>query len=110
MVAFMFALLFDRFMQLRRLFYPTIGLLLLFVFCNVIALFQTNFLNNSEFTFSKRLYTAKQIVQESQGKEYNLIARGYGSQYISFTMNYQYLTWWLGHGPSKQSRRGQIFH
>lgn len=102
-VAFMIALLFDRLMNFKKLFIPSVSLLLIFVFCNVVALFQTNFLtglNGYGFTFLQRESISKQIIQESKGKAYNLKGKGDYSQYISFTMNYEYLTWWMGHGPS----------
>ena len=59
-----------------------------------------NYLNG--FSFSKRLTIAKEIIEKSEGKEYNLIGKGEASEHKSFTMNYEYLTWWLGHPPSKK--------
>lgn len=53
-------------------------------------------------TFTDRLNVAKYIVKEANGKEYNLIGSGNASQFSSFTMNYEYLAWWLGNGPTKE--------
>jgi hypothetical protein len=53
-------------------------------------------------TFSQRLTTAKQIIKESKDKKYMLQGTGQWSQYASFTMNYEYLTWWLGHAPARK--------
>ncbi|HEY4876693.1 MAG TPA: glycosyltransferase family 39 protein [Puia sp.] len=102
-VAFLFAITVDRLMDIKRFFIPVICMLLIFVFANIIVLFQTNFLTDPGgygFPFYQRVTIAKQIINESQGKEYNLVGRGNWSQFVSFTMNYEYLTWWLGHGPS----------
>jgi len=102
-VAFMFALVFDQLMRLRYFFYPAASLLAILVTCNIVALFRTNFLMDPYDygnTLSMRVNIAKQIVQQSHGQEYNLIVRGFGSQYPNVLMNYEYLTWWFGHGPS----------
>jgi hypothetical protein len=56
--------------------------------------------NSSGDDFVKRLDVAKYIVKEAGGKEYNLIGRGAASEFESFTMNYEYLAWWLGNGPT----------
>jgi hypothetical protein len=101
-VAFMFAIMVDRLMNLRRWFIPSLCVLLLFVLSNIVSLFQTNFLTVStgyDFPISQREATVKQIIQESHGKEYNLVGKGNWSQFASFTMNYEYLAWWMGHGP-----------
>jgi len=106
-VAFLFAITVDRLMHLKRFFIPAICLLVFFVSANIIALFQTNFLTIPEyyvFAITQRLTVAKQIISESHGKEYNLVGRGNWSQFTSFTMNYEYLTWWMGHGPSKKKQ------
>ncbi len=52
--------------------------------------------------FSKRLSIAHEIVKKSKGREYNIIGKGKGSEHKSFTANYEYLTWWLGHPPSTE--------
>jgi hypothetical protein len=103
-VAFMFAIMVDRLMNLRKLFIPSLCLLLLFVLSNIVSLFQTNFLTVSSgygFPITQREAIAKQIIQESHGREYNLVGKGNWSQFASFTMNYEYLAWWMGHGPTK---------
>ena len=113
-VAFMIALFFDRLMSFRNFFYPALGLLLLFVGFNISALFQTNFLMNPQdygLSLTQRMAAAKQIIRESNGMQYTVVGGGPKpwSQFISFTMNYQYLTWWLGHGPSEKPQKLQFF-
>ncbi|MEK7502614.1 MAG: glycosyltransferase [Patescibacteria group bacterium] len=46
-------------------------------------------------SFTKRLNAVRYIAEKSRGKEYNLIGRGTGSQFESFTMNYKYLLWYF---------------
>ena len=109
-VAFMYALFFDKLLSLGKLFYITLGLLLLIGIVNIWSLLQSEYqFRNNGFTFKDQVATAKQIIKESDGKEYNLIGAGPGSQYQSFTMNYQYLTWWLGHGPSKKNQKLRFY-
>ncbi|MDO8610145.1 MAG: hypothetical protein Q7R95_06335, partial [bacterium] len=61
------------------------------------------------FTMDKRLQASRQILNISQKKEYNLKGKGPGSKFESFTMNYEYLTWWLGHGPAKNNESLKIY-
>ena len=60
---------------------------------------------NQGGNFEQRMKLARYVVQESKGKEYNFVRKGIGSQFESLTMNYEYLTWWLGHGPSKKPQK-----
>jgi 4-amino-4-deoxy-L-arabinose transferase-like glycosyltransferase len=104
-IAFMIALVFDRLMSIKKLFYPSLGLLLVFTLCNSISFFQSNFFMNPQdygFPYSQRVKIAKTIITESKGKPFSIIggAPKPWSQYPSFTMEYQYLTWWMGHPVS----------
>ena len=60
-------------------------------------------------TFAERVGVVKQIIVEAHGKPYNLYAKGAGSQFQSFTMNYQYLAWWLGDPPSSAKQKQGFF-
>ena len=64
--------------------------------------------NSSNFTLGKRIEASRKILDIVGNKQYNLIGEGPGSQYESFTMNYEYLTWWLGHGPSEKIEKIKI--
>ncbi len=55
--------------------------------------------------FTQRLITTKQIISESEGKEYNLIDK---HTHPSISKNYEYLAWWLGHGPSEGKTKIQL--
>lgn len=56
----------------------------------------------------ERIRVAKKIVDHAGNKRYNLIGDRLGSEFESFTMNYRYLTWWLGNEPTKK-RKGLYF-
>ncbi len=49
-----------------------------------------------QISYADRLISAKSIIKQSGGESYSLLGKGTGSQFASFTMNMQYLTWWLG--------------
>ena len=81
----------------------------------IIAISNVSFMMRNEYLmgqkggygprFSERIKAAKSIVDAAEGKRYNLKGKGPGSQFESFTMNYEYLTWWLGNGPVKNKER-----
>lgn len=102
------ALVFDRLMRLRHFFLPGFGLLIIFVLFNIVALFQSNFLMGKDGygpTLTQRIAVSKEIIREANGKEYTITAKGQWTQFASFTMNYEYLTGWLGHGPSHKKEK-----
>lgn len=58
---------------------------------------------------SDRIEAADKIITLTNGKEYNLIGIGQGSQFSSFTMNYEYLLWWKGHPVSHENKKLKIY-
>lgn len=82
----------------------SLSIVLFLVVVNVYMLLTRNYLMGSAYgeTIKERITTAKEIIKQARGKEYNLMIREEGSRHASFTMNYEYLTWWLGHGPVKK--------
>ena len=87
-------------MEVKYLINPIVILLFFMAFLNT-----RSFLNNvnseesQRFSYQARLNVAKKIIQSTERKEYNLVGAGEESRFSSFTMNYEYLTWWIGHGP-----------
>ena len=55
--------------------------------------------------FSQRFDTVKTIIKNINGEKYNIKGKGPGSQFESFTMNYEYIAWWLGHPPAKSAQK-----
>lgn len=76
-------------------------LFLMFIAVNINSVISYLY-SDSKFSFKNRLEIAKKIVKESNKQKYNLVGKGEGSQFSSFTMNYEYLTWRLGNEPSKK--------
>ena len=89
------------------LMYKKILKVLVVIIISIILLMNSNTLLSNNFfsapTFKERLLAAKKIVDQTAGKKYAIVGEGPGSEFESFTMNYEYLTWWLGHSPSKDS-------
>ncbi len=106
-VILLIALLFDWLVTNKRKILQVLGVLMLIsvLFLNSIHIFQKT---SADFFFSQRLEAARSIVKEAGEKEYNLKGQGYWSKFESFTMNYEYLAWWLGNGPTKEKQALQF--
>lgn len=97
---FLTAFTLDKIMGIKPFFIP-MTLLIAFI-----AIVNSYFIISSEYSekglsFHNRLAIAKEIIKQAMGRNYNIVGIGEGSQFESFTMNYEYLTWWMGHGPVK---------
>ncbi len=103
------AYFFDWLLQFRLFKASTISLLLLLIMCNsyflIIHLYSFETVLDR---FTQRMNAARQVVQESAGRPYSLIGKGAGSQFESFTMNYEYLTWYLGNPPTSNKTGTQF--
>jgi GT2 family glycosyltransferase len=53
-------------------------------------------------SLNSRIEVVEAIINQARGREYNIEGRGVGSEFKSFTMNYEYLLWWKGHAPSRE--------
>lgn len=99
------ALFFDKLLYYPYLKIMGLLLIVLVMSFNMYYLITNRFsFNEDKNGFERRLAVAKYIVRQSDGKEYNLRGEGINSQFESFTMNYEYLTWWLGHAPSQEKQ------
>ncbi len=76
---------------------------------NTVWLTEQNYLTPKGYSFIDRVQAAKEIISQADGSRYNLKGKGPGSQFESFTMNYEYLTFWLGNPPSKNNEKKKIF-
>ena len=89
------------------------GLSVFLIFISGLNSFQyvqnVNSVESSSHSYERKLTIAKEIIKEADGKMYNLLGRGEGSQFKSFTMNYEYLTWWLGRPVSHKPERLKFF-
>jgi hypothetical protein len=94
--------------RLKQVGYVAFFLLIAY---NSYAFVQSNFLmgpNGYGPPFLERFDMAKEIVKKTDGIRYNIVGQGPGSQFESFTMNTEYLTWWLGNGPSDKQEKVKI--
>jgi hypothetical protein len=106
------SIFFDYFMSISALLVPLIIFIILIVVGNITYMITNDFSfdkNLNQLTLSKRILISKQILNLAGNKSYNLKGKGPGSEFSSFTMNYEYLTWWLGHGPSKKNEKVIIY-
>lgn len=97
------AWIFDKIMNERYLLFPTTILISLIVISN--ALFFLDAARNKSvygLYLTERLNAVKTMLKEAGKKKYIIRGEGPGSQFESFTMNYEYLAWWLGKPPSKE--------
>jgi N-acetylglucosaminyl-diphospho-decaprenol L-rhamnosyltransferase len=60
-------------------------------------------------SLKKRSEVSSKIIQEVNGRKYNLIGVGPTSEYTSFRSPYIYLTWWLGNPPSEENQEIKVF-
>lgn len=86
-----------------------------FVIIFLIAIFNLNFILSQNFLLDKKvgygpslkeqIKVVKEIIKKTEGKRYNIVGGGFGSEHRSFTMNYEYLAWYLGKPPSSNNER-----
>ena len=76
----------------------TIGLVLLgvIIFTNLVSLSENI---RSPHSLTQRIQIVDKIVHKVGTKPFQLRGEGEGSQFRSFTMNYEYLLWWRGIEP-----------
>lgn len=105
LIIFVIALFFENLMKPNFLKIPSVLLLIFILFFNAYSLISQDYFAKKGYSFVDRLHRSKEIIKMAGGNKYNLIGKGEGSQFESFTMNYEYLTWWLGHGPSQKKEK-----
>lgn len=97
---------FSKTMEIKKLAITAVFFLLLVAFSNSFSYLISI---NNDSSFRARINAAQRIILDAKGKEYNLVGKGTGSQFESFTMNYEYLSWWLGKAPSKKEEKLKFF-
>jgi GT2 family glycosyltransferase len=83
-------------------------LFLLIIFMIVSLNSYSAFKNDSANEFKDRLTAVNKIIIMTGNQKYNLLGKGPGSQFKSFTMNYEYLLWWKGYPPSENNAKLKI--
>ena len=102
------SIFFTKLISIKSINFIVFSLFLIIVGFNSMYLVATNFFSNNNFSFIKRIESADRIINIVKNQKYNILGRGEGSQFESFTMNYEYLLWWKGHPPSKEIARIKI--
>jgi hypothetical protein len=103
-VIFSIALFFAFLLKIKILKYPVIILFVLMIILNGYSSFK----NSLVYDFKYRLEAVNKIISLTGHQEYNLLGSGSGSQFKSFTMNYEYLLWWKGHPPTNKNVKVKI--
>lgn len=67
-----------------------------------------NMIQSDEKNYKQRINMVRIIIQQAKGRKYNLLGKGPGSQFSSFTMNYQYLLWLRGNEPVSRKEKLQF--
>lgn len=93
------AIFFDYLLSVKLLSYVAFVALCLVVITNCYF----SYLSTQGNEFQLQNKAAEAVIKLTKGQKYNLIGRGPGSQFASFTMNYEYLLWYKGFPPSKTS-------
>lgn len=112
-VILLVAIFIERLIRIRVMLFPVLIFSTIIVVGNIHFMFKNDFTMNKSsthlLTLNKRIEAAKNILNQVQNKDYNLKGRGPGSEHASFIMNYEYLAWWLGHSPSKEKEKINIY-
>jgi hypothetical protein len=109
-IIFMLAIGFDCLLFQRKTRILGLMIIIFTVSLNSYFLLDRNYLTGKGYgpTFSEKVSVAKTMIKRADGKKYNLVGKGPGSQFASFTMNYGYLMWWLGNEPSQKPEKLQF--
>lgn len=100
------SLFINKFLNMSNFKLASYVAIAIIVALNLLYLFKNVYIDKEDMRYNgsyvKRLEITKRIIQDAKDDSYNLIGKGPGSQFESFTMNYEYLAWWLGKPPSKK--------
>jgi len=111
-VILIFSSFLDFIMNKKITFFPVFIFILILTAGNIHFMLKNDFLFDKRsklFTLDKRIQASYDMLNMTQNKDYNLIGKGEASKHKSFTMNYEYLTWWLGHAPSRENESVKIY-
>ncbi|MCL4416575.1 MAG: glycosyltransferase [Actinobacteria bacterium] len=75
--------------------------LLISIILNLNFLISNNYLSNK--LMKNKRDAMDKLIRLSNGRKFDIVGSGPGSQFESFTMGYEYLLWWKKHAPVKGS-------
>ena len=103
-IIFSNAILFEFLLKMKFSKYVSVLLLLLILLLNSYSILK----NDLTTELKDRTNAADKIIKLTNNQEFNLIGKGAGSQFRSFTMNYEYLLWWKGYPVSENTVKTKI--
>lgn len=103
-IIYMIAILFDYLLNFGKIKYLIMIGLFLILSLNFYSSYKNSFLQD----YQNRIKAVDKIIILTNGQKYNLIGKGEGSWFESYTMNYQYLLWWKGYSPSIENEKLKI--
>lgn len=108
----MISIFLDYISKNRRIYLLVFSLVLIISFMNVFHLISNDYFTGSKKNFGPNLYdrtkAVREIIKDSGDKTISIIGKGEGSQFESFTDNYEYLLWFYGKNPKE--REGDILY
>lgn len=75
---------------------------------NSIYITANRFYSSKNLGIANRIRAVDKIIKLVKKEDFNLIGKGEGSQFKSFTMNYEYLLWWKGYPVSNKPQKVKI--
>lgn len=94
--------------NIRKITFIILAFILIITSFNSIYVTVNRFFSNDNFGMRSRIQVAEKIIKLTNTEDFNIIGKGEGSQFSSFTMNHEYLLWWKGKPSSKNSTRVKI--
>jgi 4-amino-4-deoxy-L-arabinose transferase-like glycosyltransferase len=104
MIILLVAIFFDFLLNVKKIRY----FIMFFLFAILLSNFLTAFKKTYIPDIKTREEAADKIISLTNGNSFNLIGKGPGSQFRSFTMNYEYLLWWKGHQVSAKGEKIKV--
>ncbi len=102
----------DHISKKRRIYLAILSIVIIISFMNVFHLISNDYFTGSKKNFGPNLYdrtkAVKKIIKDSGNKTISIMGKGEGSQFESFTNNYEYLLWFYGKKPKE--RGGEVLY
>lgn len=106
------SVMFDYITNSKKRYMLVLCIVLLISSLNIYNLISNDYFTGVKKNFGPNLIdrtkTVKEIIKDSKEKSFTVIGRGEGSQFESFTDNYEYLLWFYGKAP--KDRGGEIIY
>jgi len=111
-VIIMISLLLEHLSKYKYVYFILILLVIYISLVNSVYLIYNNYYLGLDKgygpSFKERINVAKYMIKDSDSKSFTVYGKGEGSSFESFTMNYQYLTWY--YGKEYKKRDGDVIY